>query len=71
MREARGMTIERLAEVAGMHPTYLSQIELLGRNLTWEKLSGLASGLGTTIVGLTAHAEAEARHTAHPAPQQS
>jgi transcriptional regulator with XRE-family HTH domain len=61
MRQARDMTMEELADAAGMHLTYLSDIELYGRNLTWDKIAGLARGLGTTISALAASAEDERR----------
>lgn len=60
LRNARGMSIEALASASGMHPTYLQKLEMKGRNLSWGKLAGLASGLETTIAVLAAHAEDEA-----------
>lgn len=54
------MTIEDLAGASQMHPTYLQQIEVKGRNLSWDKLAGIASGLEMTIPVLTAHAQDEA-----------
>lgn len=60
LRNARGMTIEALASASGMHYTYLQKFEVKGRNLTWNKLAGIASGLETTIAVLAAHAQDEA-----------
>jgi transcriptional regulator with XRE-family HTH domain len=45
LRKARRLTIEVLAMDAGMHPTYLSGIELGKRNPTWGKLADLAEAL--------------------------
>jgi transcriptional regulator with XRE-family HTH domain len=61
LRKSRHMTQERLADAAGMHLTYLSEIELHGSNLSWDMLSGLATGLDLTLVELVAQAEEEAR----------
>ncbi|HWX43932.1 MAG TPA: helix-turn-helix transcriptional regulator [Solirubrobacteraceae bacterium] len=60
LRNARGLTIEALADASGMDRTYLQKLEVKGRNLSWEKIAGLASGLETTIGDLVAHAELEA-----------
>jgi hypothetical protein len=43
-----------------MDRTYLQKLEVKGRNLTWEKLSGLASSLEMTIAELATHANDEA-----------
>ncbi|HEV3323080.1 MAG TPA: helix-turn-helix transcriptional regulator [Solirubrobacteraceae bacterium] len=61
LRKSRRMTQERLADLAGMHLTYLSEIELHGSNLSWNMLTGLATGLDLTLVELMAQVEEEAR----------
>jgi transcriptional regulator with XRE-family HTH domain len=61
LRKSRRMTQERLADAAGMHLTYLSEIELHGSNLSWNMLSGLATGLDLTLVELVTQAEEEAQ----------
>jgi len=47
LREAaNNMTQEQLAHAAGMHWTYVGQIERGERNLTYQNLLKLARGLG-------------------------
>lgn len=46
LREAAGMTQESLAEAAGLHWTYVGQIERGERNLTYRNVLKLARGLG-------------------------
>jgi transcriptional regulator with XRE-family HTH domain len=60
LRRAHRVTIEDLAAVAGMHPTYLSGIERGLRNPTWSKLCGLADALDVPISTLAGEAEHEA-----------
>ncbi len=45
-REAAGLTQEGLADVAGLHWTYIGQIERGERNLTYKNVLKLARGLG-------------------------
>lgn len=61
LRTARGLSIEALADLADMHPTYLSGIERGRRNPSWSKLSGLASALDLPVSRIAAEAEDEAR----------
>jgi hypothetical protein len=53
-----------------MDRTYLQKLEVKGRNLTWEKLSGLASSLEMTIAELAAHANDEAERDRAVAAEQ-
>ncbi|MEX1141624.1 MAG: helix-turn-helix transcriptional regulator [Thermoleophilaceae bacterium] len=46
LREAAGMTQEGLAHAAGLHWTYIGQIERGERNLTYKNVLKLARGLG-------------------------
>lgn len=46
LREAAGLTQESLAAAAGLHWTYVGQIERGERNLTYRNLLKLARGLG-------------------------
>jgi transcriptional regulator with XRE-family HTH domain len=71
LRNAHGMTIEGLADVSGMDRTYLQKAEVKGRNLSWEKLAGLASGLDMTIAELAAHADDEAKRNRDAGTEQS
>lgn len=57
LRQARGLTIERLAEEAGIHATYLSDIERGLGNPSIGKLADLAAVLGVRASALIAEAE--------------
>lgn len=46
LRKAAGMTQEVLAHAAGLHWTYIGQIERGERNPTYRNLIRLAAGLG-------------------------
>jgi transcriptional regulator with XRE-family HTH domain len=56
-REAKGASQEHLAELAGLHRTYLSDIERGIRNLTMSSASRIANGLSVPISMLIAEAE--------------
>jgi transcriptional regulator with XRE-family HTH domain len=60
LRRARGLTIEDLASAAGMHTTYLSQIERGVCNPSWHKLCSLARALEVPLATLAQDAEDEA-----------
>jgi transcriptional regulator with XRE-family HTH domain len=53
LREAAGLTQEGLAHAAGLHWTYIGQIERGERNLTYKNLLRLAHGLGVEAAQLT------------------
>jgi transcriptional regulator with XRE-family HTH domain len=61
LRKARRLSIEALAFMADMHPTYLSGIERGRRNPTWRKLCGVAEALEMPMSAMTGHAEREAK----------
>ena len=48
-RLARGMSQERLAEGAGLHPTYIGQVERGEKNLTIESLEKITRALGVPM----------------------
>ena len=48
LREAAGLTQEALADAAGLHWSYIGQIERGERNLTLKNVLRLARGLGVT-----------------------
>jgi transcriptional regulator with XRE-family HTH domain len=45
LREARGLTQEQLADLAGVHRTYVGSVERGERNVTVETLSRFAEAL--------------------------
>ena len=48
LREQRGMTQEALADLSGLHPTYISGIERGRRNVSLENIGRIAAALGTS-----------------------
>ena len=44
-RQAQNLSQERLAELAGLHPTYIGQVERGEKNLTIESLEKITSAL--------------------------
>jgi transcriptional regulator with XRE-family HTH domain len=59
LRQARGLTLEALADAAGMNVTYLSDIERGRGNPTIGKLGDLAIVLDIRVSELIARAERE------------
>ena len=59
LRQARGLTLEALADAAGMNVTYLSDIERGRSNPTIGKLGDLAVVLDISVSELVARAERE------------
>lgn len=58
LRLARGLTQEGLAEAAGLHPRYLSDVERGRRNIGFVNLERLAGGLAVDLLTLIAEFEA-------------
>ena len=52
LRSERGLSQERLAELAQMHRTYLGGIETARRNLSFKNLFRLARALGVSLADL-------------------
>ena len=46
LRQARGLSQEKLAELADLHRTYVSSLERGQRNVSLENIHSLARGLG-------------------------
>ncbi|NLT06630.1 MAG: helix-turn-helix transcriptional regulator [Solirubrobacterales bacterium] len=46
IRTQHGLTQEDLASKAGLHPTYISDIERGARNPSWDVIARLAEGIG-------------------------
>ena len=49
VRARQGLTQEQVSAAAGLHPTYVSDIERGARNPSWEAMSRLAQGMGVPI----------------------
>jgi transcriptional regulator with XRE-family HTH domain len=49
LRNAKGLTQEGLAHAAGLHWTYIGQVERGERNLSYKSVRKLADGLGVSM----------------------
>ena len=49
VREDRSLSQERLAELAGLHRTYVSSVEQGRRNLSIENIQKIAKALGVSM----------------------
>ena len=49
LRLRQGLTQEQASAAAGLHPTYLSDIERGARNPSWEVMTRLAAGIGVSM----------------------
>lgn len=67
LRKERGLTQERLAELAGLHMTDIARIETQGRDPGVRVIAKLARGLGVEPATLFAGVSAEPE----PAPKPS
>lgn len=56
-RLAKGLSQERLAELAGIHPTYVGLVERCRRNPSLNVAQSLADALGLSLSRLIAEAE--------------
>jgi transcriptional regulator with XRE-family HTH domain len=52
LRKTRNWSQEKLAEMSGMHWTYIGQVERGERNLTLESIQSIARGLRIKIAKL-------------------
>jgi transcriptional regulator with XRE-family HTH domain len=52
MRKAQGISQEKLAELAGLHRTYIGSVERGERNITIDNMERLARALDITIQAL-------------------
>ena len=53
-RTARGMSQEEMADLAGLHRTYIGSVERSERNISIDSMERLAQALGMDIADLLA-----------------
>jgi transcriptional regulator with XRE-family HTH domain len=59
LRENRGLSQEKLAELAGIHRTYIGDVERGTRNIALVNMTRIAKALGTSLSRLIADMEKE------------
>ncbi len=59
LREKRGLSQERLAELAGLHRTYIGGIERGERNVSLVNINRVAIGLGVSLANLMREVDRE------------
>lgn len=52
VRKEKGLTQERVAEAAGLHPNYISSVERAERNISICNIERIAIALGVTMAEL-------------------
>lgn len=52
LRSKRDLSQEQLADLCGLHRTYVGSVERCERNVTLGALAGLAAGLGVAVTDL-------------------
>lgn len=52
LRNSQGLSIEKAAHMANIHPTYLAQVEKGHRNLSIKALQQIAAALGVKLTSL-------------------
>ena len=59
MRDSRGFSQEKLAELAGIHRTYIGDVERGARNIALVNMARLAKALGTSLSRIIMEMEKE------------
>jgi transcriptional regulator with XRE-family HTH domain len=57
LREGRGLSKEKLAELAGIHRTYIGDVERGARNIALVNMTRIAKALGTPLSRLITEME--------------
>ena len=57
LRENKGLSQEKLAELSGVHRTYVGDVERGTRNIALVNMTRIAKALGTTLSRLIAEME--------------
>ena len=68
-RRLLGLSQERLAERAGLHRTYVAEVELGKRNVSLVNIERLAAALAVSIPGLFSEAEERPERAAEEKPE--
>jgi transcriptional regulator with XRE-family HTH domain len=61
LRNHKGISQEKLAELADLHRTYISSVELGERNVSLKNIQALAEALGVSLAELFGSEEFEKR----------
>ncbi|RIK30842.1 MAG: XRE family transcriptional regulator [Chloroflexi bacterium] len=61
LRQAKGLSQEKLAELANLHRTYISSVELGERNVSLKNIEAFANALGVPITELFGQGAIQAR----------
>lgn len=62
LRQAQGLSQEKLAELAGLHRTYISSVELGERNVSLKNIQALADALGVSLQELFENESFKRKH---------
>lgn len=57
LREAKGLSQEKLAELSGIHRTYIGDVERGTRNIALVNMTRIADGLSTSLSRIIAEME--------------
>lgn len=60
VRTRQGLTQEQVSAAAGLHPTYVSDIERGARNPSWDAMTRLAGGMGVPLSEIARAFESQA-----------
>ena len=58
VRTTHGLTQEDLAAKAGLHPTYISDVERGARNPSWDVIARIAEGMVVPVAAIAAEYDA-------------
>ncbi|MDL1896375.1 helix-turn-helix transcriptional regulator [Anaerolineae bacterium CFX7] len=61
LRQAKGLSQEKLAELANLHRTYISSVELGERNVSLKNIEAFANALDVSITELFVQGPVQAR----------
>lgn len=65
-RQEKGYSQEILAELAGLHPTYIGQVERGEKNITVDSLAKITGALGISMAQVLAGAEEPPAEPGYP-----